>query len=1025
MTSSDDGAVGPGPLDAVREALEQVGSAVADVVAAPLDRLLGIADAAGALPSLRSAIDDTRGLLDALAARCDAASELAALRRRYEHDGLASVARRLRRAAAADSRRADRMLVAEWVSTVSAAGTLTAGELLDLFDDPGQDSSGATEPAPDEHSAWVLAQLRRATDHLGAGDWDAAGDDIVALLSGLGGSTRRTGSSANVEDELALMLALTHEAAQRTTDAEAVLLRRLGLHDDSRLRIELSAALLLRGEIDQARSHARIAAEDEPQPGDGSIALAAVAEAAGDVAVAAEQYGAGFARWGVRRLAQPERVTLRFFTGLYLRELAAAQMRVGLAEEALSSCRDALARGVSGPEPYPDAGVYLTRARALQSLDADVDAIRESLYEVAKRGVWSADPGSWDEGAEQTLALLRELTDGTPDLPMAGWYLADLLRVQAWRGGAPPAHEPMVEAEQQWSSWLARTSAPPEDESWVYWSGANILEDLDSSAPDEDQGLSVFAVEPVSSSLWEAVVRIEKALCLEPGSPGSWATDARLLQTVGLTDAARESRAKALELDPHDAEARWEHLADLARDNRPREALEVLAADDVGDATQRQFVRAWAELRDPGNQAGQRDLPVPGLTRWNPTSAHVLRHAVHTRRRELDEARADLEQIVAADPADRSAALHRINALALLGRLDEAAALLPELSAYLVDVEHVLPAVVVEACLGRAGDALAHAASVVRVATSDGELRDAEYHWSDAEAWLRADPARGAAADVLAQARGLLVGATPGGRAEGDGEAGQMVERYANDPWAVVALRVVRARRLRERGELEGAYAAYEQLVGTRFDPEATIALHDVARSRLADAVAHGRVEEATRMHEMLAGSGWSPYLTSAMVAAEAHENAGEHREALEVLRAAAATPDQDPSTRAQVELWLGMREASTDPAEGLRRMREAAEAAALAEDPDLAARIDARLGVLTSALGGRGEEVAGFFLAALKGLYPVDDAPFALEFEIRRAASFVRGAASGSLYEAYRAACRSAGVDAVPWGMTPLPEPD
>jgi len=143
------------------------------------------------------------------------------------------------------------------------------------------------------------------------------------------------------------------------------------------------------------------------------------------------------------------------------------------------------------------------------------------------------------------------------------------------------------------------------------------------------------------------------------------------------------------------------------------------------------------------------------------------------------------------------------------------------------------------------------------------------------------------------------------------------------------------------------------------------------------------------------------------------------------VLRAAAATPDQDPSTRAQVELWLGMREASTDPAEGLRRMREAAEAAALAEDPDLAARIDARLGVLTSALGGKDGEVAEFFLAALKGLYPVDDAPFALEFEIRRAASFVRGAASGSLYEAYRAACRSAGVDAVPWGMTPLTEPD
>ncbi|GEL97400.1 hypothetical protein [Cellulomonas terrae] len=1024
MTTDHDAAVAPDPLDAVREGLEQIRSAVTDVVAAPLDRLLDVADADGALPRLRNAIDEARGLLDALAARCDTASELAALRRRYEHDGLASVARRLRRAAGADPRRADRLLVAEWVSTLSAAGTPTAGELLDLVGEPGHDSSQTAEPAPDERSAQVLALLRRLTHHLDTGDSDASGDDIVELLSVLGGSTRKTGSSANIEDELALLLALTHEASLRMAEAEAVLLRRLDVHDDSRLRVEMSAALLRRGEIDQARSHARIAAEDEYQPGDGPIALAAVAEAAGDLAVAAEQYCAGFARWGIRRLAWPERVTLRLATGLYLRELAAAQLHAGLVEEALRSCDDALARGVSGPEPYPESAVYLTRAQALQSLDADVDAIRESLYEVAKRGAWSVDPSAWDDDAEQTLALLRGLVDGTPDLPLAGWYLAEMLRLRAWRGGGPPAHEWMVEAEQHWSAWLARTAAPSENESWVYWSGANILEDLDASAPDEDQGLSVFAVRPVSSSLWEAVVRIEKALCLEPGSPGSWATDARLLQTVGLTDAARQSRAKALELDPHDSEARWEYVVDLARDNRPREALRVLAAEGVGDDAQSQFVRAWAELRDEGNEAAAHDLTVPGPTPWNPTSAQVVRHAVHTRRGELEEARADLEQIAASDPADRAAALRRVNALALLGRLDEAAALLPELSEHLVDVEHVLPVVVVEACLGRTDDALRHAASVVGLAASDGELREAEYHWSDAEAWLRTDPARAAAADVLAQARALVAGAAPGRKTDGDAEAGEIVERYAHDPWAVLALGVVHARRLRERGDLAEAYTAYQQLVGTAFDPEATIALHDVARSQLADAVAGGRAEEAVRLHEVLDAAGWSPYLTPAMVAAEAHENAGAPHAALEVLRAAAATPDPDPAIRAQVELWLGMREASTDPAEGLRRMQKAAEAASLVADSDLAARIDARLGVLTSALGGGSEEVAGYFLRALEGLSPADDAPFALEFEIRRAASFVRGAASGPLYRAYRAACREAGVDAVPWGMTPAPEP-
>ncbi|GEL94018.1 hypothetical protein [Cellulomonas composti] len=995
----------------LRGGTEAVDDALAVSISTLLERVGGLDE----LRELRRTAVGLQARLDELVARCDAATEVESSRRRFSDEGLRTTADRIRRMRLRDARRADGLLVEEYADTAVTAGFAVASELVRTVRDALDDDRADVELAGRDDD--LLAVLGGIAPAIAMHDWHDVVVRFESLRTWLAPNARRGTPTSDAGAQLAVLCAFALMFLERNEEAEAGLAAYLDEHPGPRVRCELAAALLWRGAVEEAARHAAAVAEDDANGGDGALALALVAEAQGEVAAAAELYRDAFAQWGVRRLLFAERVNLRQESGLYLRELAVARLRAGLAAEALGACDEALSRGVRGPETYPDEQVHRVRAAALRELGASRALLDEAELEVAKRDVWG---GLGDaERLDAAIGLLRGLLDTERPNALAGWYLAEALRLRGWVGETRPDLDAAGAAEEAWQSWTTRMSAdgtsPGTEHAWVYWSGANIAEDLDAVRPAAEPPEDPFALPPVPGLRWRALQRAEKAALLDPGDAATWATLARLLHSVGLTVAARDARGRALELDPTQGEASNERFVDLVRAHQPAEALAYLEGLGEEPRGVQILLRAWCR-KEVGELTGaSADLGAVDPDVWDPAMVLGVRWGLLVRQGRFEEARAALAELAALEPLDPYRALRRAEALAILGRSQEV-----ERDLHLLGLpdtaERLATLVLAEATLGRDAEALAHAAELPQRAAHAGELLDAAELWIDAQALLAQEAATRSVAETLERARALVSGAgvePP----EDDAQLGQLAERYGADTDALTALLAVQARLSREAGAFEQAADAYRLLVGTAFDPESSYALHEVLRGQLAAAVDAGRATEARLLHELLAREDWSPYLTSAMAAATAYDNAGRPLDAFEALAEAAEHPD--PSTRGQVNLWLGMREAEESPERGLAWLRDAARAVEFLDDLELTARIDARLGVLLVATGGPSDEIVGYLASALRAFAAGDDAAFALEFEVRRAASYVPAADSEQLREAYLAACTAEGIDPAPWGLT------
>lgn len=1001
-----------GALAAARDAL----SRVAGDPGQPLDALASDDDD-DARQGLAQLAEQLTHDLATFLERYDAAGRLADARERWSAEGLTATAARLDATLRKDPRRAARPVVEEVLQTLVTVGPAPAELLVDRLRE-AQREGEPRDPSPDDPVA-ALDALLRAIEHDAAAEVEHRAADLQKRAYGW---SRRGRGGGEAEEDLAVLRAFAFMRLNRNGEAEQVLEDRVRVRPTPRMRAELAATLLWRGEVDEARRHALVdAGDDDADPtGDCTLALGLVAEVEGDLETAARRFAQAFARWPATRLAYTELVSMRRESGLYWRELASARLAAGLPEEALAACAEAFAQGVRGPESFPDKVVHRVRARALEQVGRRGSQLWcEATLEVAKRGVWRGlgEPTA----VEEAIRLLEELIELDPPPPTTGWYLAEALRLRGWFGGMPPGRGEAYEAERVWVATVPTNPPTGPEESWVYWSGANIAEDLAATSPvpaDTDP----YAVPRVPHEVWDALVRAEKALLLEPSEPSYWATAARLLYGVGLTVAAREARRRALEIGPDNAEARFERLKDLTRSHEPLEALEALAElDDLSPGER--LVRAWCRIETDDLDGAEHDLVAVQQTAWfaDETSWYVdaLWASLHQRRTlagvdDVPAAREALARLAAREGLTDDAALYRLNARLLLDGVDGLDDDLRLLATH-ERVDRRAHLVVAEAVRGNDEAALAYAAEMPRLATRPGELEDAHDLWTESAALLGADPATAHAARTLERARALVRDAEvdpPGD----DAEQLRLVDEYEDDTGALVALTAVHARRLRERGSLDEAADWYRRLAASPFGPDALRALHDVQRARLAEAVAEGDVGTVRLLHEVLARDDVSPYPTAAMALAEAYDNRGDPEAALDVLRESAQHPD--PSTCAQVNLWLAMREAADSPQLALASTRAAEQAVQLVVDPPLAARVSARLAVLLAATNAGEDEVVAHLGHALDALAADPDSAFALEFEVRRSVAWVPGTDRDLLHRAYVRACHEAGKEPVPWGL-------
>ncbi|MBT0995519.1 hypothetical protein KIN34_14630 [Cellulomonas sp. DKR-3] len=987
--------------------LVTVASTVRDALDGSLYELIDdLTDATPAV-TLRDEAGRLRQLLDRLVVRCDGAAELAEVHARYARAAIRTMVERIRDLRTDEPRRADALLVIEFVAAYRDGDDVTTDVLLDIVRE--------VDPASD---LTTLGDLREA---LREGDARRLVDRARELSRIVRAGARRSPRAAETLTDLAVLQVSGLDAEGDHDACLEVLAEHLERYPGARVRCEMVAMMLAHGRLDEAAAHARAAADDEPL-GDGALALALVAEAEGDLTTAVECYRQAFPHWPVRRLAFTEALTLRAETGLMLRELAAARLGVGLPQRALSTCDEALAHGVRGPEPYPDEAVYRTRLEARRQLRAPAEESFEDTLEVAKRVVWSAfeDGRVVPERVDEAVALLRPVVASAQAPPLVGWYLAEACRLQGGLPGAPDPRAAAIEAERIWTDWTAREvdpdGPPPTTESWVYASGSQIALDLAYCLPDPAAPRELDR--SVVARSWPAVHRIEKALVLDQTDPLTWAMADRALLATELADEAADVRRHGLELDPGNeqllAETVFAHYAAI-------EPEAVLAADEVTGplAGHGHALRAWAclQLLNPQGALDELALIRPGTgdQGWY----LQLRWSALVGLGRTDEAEAALTELASSEPTDRNDVIRLVWAQALTGDTAGTRRALELLAGS--RAPGVLRALVVaDAALGEADAAHEHAARLHREADGPADVRHSTDLWRTCAAALRARHPAVRAAALLDEVAQRASSAPPVPSPTLD----RLLDRYADDAVAHEALLAVRARRERLDGDLLAAQRTYGALRRTAFEPEATHAWHEVVRARLTAAVEAGDADLARELHDALATDDSSPFLTAAMAVAAAYDAVGDHERARQALAEWVDHPDT--SVRAQIRLWLAMYSAAASPDEAFAWMeRAAADSETMAEegapDPELDGRISARLAVLAAATGHSAETVTAFLVAALSDYRSVATEPaFALEWEIRRTLGFVPAADVTLVRECYDAACAVTGTESAPWGSDP-----
>jgi tetratricopeptide (TPR) repeat protein len=268
---------------------------------------------------------------------------------------------------------------------------------------------------------------------------------------------------------------------------------------------------------------------------------------------------------------------------------------LGNHDEAAASCRRALELGLGDDLPSsPEAPVQALLASALEQAGAVGDA-NDAHFEAGvafyARGEWAAAAGH-----------LETVVSRQADHPLASWYLAEVLRIQADNLNAAPPGESRPEdalerrvertrlierAQRVWDQ--AASTIPDKIEPWAYGVAALINEHRMLLEPDAR-----------THFLWANVAYAERGLLKNRSNPFLWTTLGRAYRLLDLIACSHAASDRALESGSYDLTVFEERVILFVNHGDYELALEaldtretLLEEDSSMDESTRTLNRAW------------------------------------------------------------------------------------------------------------------------------------------------------------------------------------------------------------------------------------------------------------------------------------------------------------------------------------------------------------------------------------------------------------------------------------------------
>ena len=715
-----------------------------------------------------------------------------------------------------------------------------------------------------------------------------------------------------------------------------------------RMHAERAAYYLSVGDLDQAVTDAQraieLAADDEA----GYWELGIWAELSGDFDDADILYRKALALLATYDVARiHRRASIMDPPGRLLIIAADILLREGRPSEALEVTDRALRADLRGTELHPRAAVHRLRSLALERTpgQSDEEAAAEAV-QAGKLYIWNGDP-------ETGIKQFTRAASLHPDREDVGWLLADaFLATSLPLGEVEPDPEALHRALSTWNATLDRMEPPRGDTSWAYLTRA-IIADLGTQVPGANR----------LEGVWEALFYVEKALVHDRVDAQRWGYAAQYLRYVHLDELAFECADRGYRVGAGDRQVLVERLPRLVNDGKLDEAEEAaeLLVSMFGNDPWVSAARAWLALhsdRPTRYNEALRLLDMPLSEGNDPSWYYEMRALCHAALGEVKLAQVDCTNLLNESvPVDGTTKCRMAVAAVCLGRPNEGVKRLKEGQGD--PTSRAITCLTAHALLALSSDDLDRARSLLAEATehatSEVELTDIVEMMRLRLPLLDGDPGpRRKLLDELEKGpvaeRALALREDP---PTADGQLEEALAQYGGDskqvpPVIPMTLAAIKARRELDRGDFEAAAASYEAMLGTSFEPEATMGLTDalkqdsVVKARAAD------VEAVRRLQDRLSTLGDVTPAESTIALAAALERAGKFRDARQALEIGieAARTDSDREELQQRAGGLALAENKLDRA--ARHFRDALESAKERDDHGRIGQLEIRLALIS-----------------------------------------------------------------------------
>jgi tetratricopeptide (TPR) repeat protein len=678
-----------------------------------------------------------------------------------------------------------------------------------------------------------------------------------------------------------------------------LLLRTLGDEEGARQHLDRALALnprdghgygvraayhLFVGDLDKAATDAQQAIELAPADPVGHLQLGIWAELSAQFDEADDLYRRGLQLLSPVGIASlTNRISLLDPPGRLLLVAAELLFAADRPQAALTTIDKALAATIRGPGSYPEAEGYRLRSVIVEQLGTSPADAASAALEAGKRYLW-------EKRIDEAVRQLRRSLRFDHSRQETGWLLADALVDESFPAvAAEPDFQKVAEANRTWEEWSQTTGGPGASTAWAYLTRA-IIADYESFRVDGDR----------VTSLWEAVIYVERSLVHDRADEQRWAFSAKYLRTLGLKEVALESVERAYELTPSSYLVLSERMLLLSSRGSLAEA-EAMAAEIVtisGEDPLVCGVRARLAFQQGRFVDALELLDLPLQQEYDLGSYYDLRALCHLAIGEVDAALDDYRSVVAKGvPVDGVGKCQLAIASTVLGDLPAARQWLEKARRDVMSEPSLQPftAALVALAAGEAGDAERLLRDAVDASGNTGELRNIELMLPLLLSVLRSryQPVEKFEQRVLTTLQDALPVQTS--RLEEHGPTADSQLQDAARKHAVdasnrdlgipgVALLAILSRRWEESDALLQAADGYQRLLATSFEPEARIGLLRVLAAANEERTAHGDVDSVMRIQDRRRALGAVDSIEAGLAVAAALEATGEVGQAREYL---------------------------------------------------------------------------------------------------------------------------------------------